>query len=256
MNPFRCGWTDEVLRPLAERSASGEDDRDLRDELFGGLWRWATSLADLEVRRLPPGADRDETRSRVLVAVWRSVEQLDWDRWEEWPGLLLRRVRGARMDAARCDDRLSRGDRAEVNRLRIEQDHLEILRGRTLTGSELDDLVESVWVGVPVWRRAALAQVAAGAPAQVDELADELVDERWRPERQAEAEDDADRLRHWLQHDVPPHLQVRLARWAQHGRTGSTVPLRLRKQLSPYLASLSRQVADGDGSPRGAVKPA
>jgi hypothetical protein len=243
-SPFSAAWRHDVLRTFAQRAADGEDPDRLRNELLEHLWGWSLGFADIEARKLPSGSDRDETRSQVLTAVWQATRQLDWDRWETWPALLLRRVRGARIDAARSDDVISRRDRVVLNRIDAEVVAAEQSEGRTLAPAERDEVRRRVLEGVSPRRRNALVAAPTGPPLVVDVAATTVRDERWDPERVLLEGDRARHLEHWLQHDLPDHLRVQLLQWLEVGRRGAVVPNRLRTQLLPYLPTLLRQVED------------
>jgi hypothetical protein len=241
-SPFSAEWRSTVLQDLAARAAAGEDPDALRAELLEHLWPWAQRLADREARRLPAGSDRDDTRSHVLAAMWQATRQIDWDRWDTWPALLLRRVRGARIDAARSDDVVSRRDRGVLNRIDTEVVTSERERGRTLTAAEQDEIRERVLAALTPRRRRALAGAVTGPPVLVDTFATNVVDDRWDPEARTLEADRAQHLGCWLRHDLPPELREHLLDWLAQQKQGSVVPARLRARLLPYLPSLLERV--------------
>ena len=243
-SPFSAEWRSTVLRDLASRAANGDDLDQLRAELLELLWPWAQRLADQEARRLPAGSDRDDTRSHVLTAVWQATRQIDWQRWETWPALLLRRVRGARIDAARSDDTVSRRDRVVLKRIDAEVAAAERDRGRTLTCAERDAVRSEVLAGLTPRRRSALASAVTGPPVLVDSFPGVLADDRWDPEQRAVASDRAVNLHGWLSHDVPKELSKQVYTWLEQDTRDAVVPARLRTKLLPYLPQLLDRVED------------
>jgi hypothetical protein len=241
-SPFSAEWRSTVLHDLAQRAQAGEDPEVLRTELLELLWPWAQRLADREARKLPAGSDRDDTRSHVLSAVWQATCHIDWDRWDTWPALLLRRVRGARIDAARNDDSVSRRDRLVLNRIETEIAATERERGRSLTRNERDAVRARIMAGLSPRRRNALAGAITGPPVLVESFATTMADERWDPEARTIEADRATQLSSWLDHDVPPELRDHLLRWLAQDKHGTAVPARLRSRLLPYLPSLLERV--------------
>jgi hypothetical protein len=233
-----------VLHGLAERAFDGEDQERLRSELLELLWPWAQRLADREARKLPGGSDQDDTRSHVLTAVWQATRQIDWDRWETWPALLLRRVRGARIDAARNDDVVSRRDRLVLNRIDTEVASTERERGSTLSAHERDEIRERTLAALTPRRRRALAGAITGPPVMVDSWASTITDDRWDPEALTIEADRAASLGSWLRHDVPSDVREHLLEWLAQEKHGTVVPARLRSRLLPYLPSLLDRVED------------
>lgn len=243
-SPFSVEWRTTALRGLADRAAAGEDADALRGELLDLLWPWAQRLAEREARKLPAGSDRDDTRSHVLTAVWQATRQIDWDRWDTWPALLLRRIRGARIDAARSDDVVSRRDRLVLNEIDTEVSVTERERGCTLSAHERDEIRARILAALSPRRRRALAGAVTGPPVLVDSFTPAIVDDRWDPEARTLEAARAESLGSWLRHDVPPELRERLLDWLAQDKQGSVVPARLRTRLLPYLPSLIDRVED------------
>lgn len=247
-SPFSAEWRETELAALAARAEAGEDQDDLRSELLQRLWPWAQRLADREARKLPVGSDADDTRSHLLTAVWQATRQIDWDRWDTWPALLLRRVRGARVDAARNDDVVSRRDRLVLNRVEAEVAACERQRGASLSSNEREAIRQRIFSELAPRRRRALSNAVTTPPVLVDTFATDVADERWDPEALAVAADRAESLDVWLHHDVPPELRARLLEWFARDTRGGAVPVRLRDQLLPYLPSLVERVEERDRS--------
>ena len=251
IDPFDVSWRHGPVRQLAERARRGADREGLSNELFRMVWPWARAYADRVVTRLPSWADADGTRSEILMTVWKATAQIDWERWETWPALLSRRVRGARLDAARLDDALSRRDRVMLNRLRAEIADLEQEGGRTLTQAEREQVRRRFLDALPPRRRRAVAAAPAGVGVPLDKVAEVLADDRWQPERAALSRDEATGLRTWLEEDLPERLREQLLEWFAQESRSAVVPARLRARLAPYVPLLaSRVLADSAGPAR------
>ncbi len=145
VDPFNHQWVTGDLAAMAARVEAGEPAATLRQQLFETLWPWATQMADREVRRLPARADGDETRSQLLGAVWQATQRIDWSNYGGWPSLLRRRLLGARMDAARTDDPLSRRHRQAFTRCLTAIAAEEQARGRRLAATERDAVAATIF---------------------------------------------------------------------------------------------------------------
>ena len=97
-----------VLEPLAQRWRAGESEHDLCVELYNSIHPWALGFAGSLSRGLPAHADRNEVLSQVLRLTWDACRRVDWDRYAAWPAYLETQGERARIEAARCDDWLSR----------------------------------------------------------------------------------------------------------------------------------------------------
>ncbi|MGQ0616539.1 MAG: hypothetical protein ACT4PW_06035 [Acidimicrobiia bacterium] len=238
LNPFDPDQLDKVLRELRGRAQAGESVDALRAEFFERLWPWATRSADRETRLLPPHADVDELRSRLLHAVWRTCQGLDPSNSETWAALLRIRWRGARADAARSDDRLSRTDRRRVG----------TDPAAPVLGEEGCNASDST--GGPVPRTASepgaaldrrlLAEIGR-YPQPVDAL-EQHVDDRWDPERAAMDGAMSDELQRWLRDDLPEDVAKDVHAWWQRTGGHGELPVGLERRAQAYAFRLAALV--------------
>ena len=169
---------------------------------------WARHHAAGAARHLPPWADRDELTSQVLGAVWHCCQRFDPDRAGEWGALLWTRVRGARLDAARTDDPLSR-------------------RQRQLVTAEDAPAAE---------RRRDPVRVAA-------EPAERIIASAADPASEVIAAEVAKAVGRWLRDDLPEDLAARLTSWWH--RTGAIAPPppNLALAIDGYIFRLASAIA-------------
>ena len=99
---------------------AGEPGRDLSIELYNLVHPWALSFAAAQSAGLPAHADRNEVLSQVLRLTWDACLRIDWDRYAAWPTFLESKISRARIEAARCDDWLSRRERVRRRRFQGE----------------------------------------------------------------------------------------------------------------------------------------
>jgi hypothetical protein len=133
-----------VLEPLAERHFEGEPDHELSVELFDAVHPWAVSVAASQSRGLPANADRNEIVSQVLRLTWEACRRIDWTRYAKWPVFLETKVGRARIEAARCDDWLSRRERVRRRHFQGELARREQLEQRSLTAVERRAAAEAI----------------------------------------------------------------------------------------------------------------
>ncbi|MGH9066049.1 MAG: hypothetical protein ACRD0J_00770 [Acidimicrobiales bacterium] len=240
-DPLDPVWAKRALGSLSQRAQAGEDADELRDELFEALWPWTLREAERAVVRLPSWADRNVTRSEIILAVWQATRRIGWERTETWPVLLRRRLRGAVVDAARNDDTVSR---------RLRQGHHQLARAvaqkeqegrRHLCVREQDELAATLWPSArPQWLK--LLRSPGESPLAMEEA--------FQAERGPEDEvlDGEQRraVRAWLT-ALPPELALEVLTWAERPRAAKALPRRLLRRLEPHLDSLRRVVGDDAG---------
>jgi hypothetical protein len=242
VDPFDPTWVRVSLTARADRVLAGGDADAERSALFEELVPWATQLVERTVRRLPPHADRNEVHSRVLLAVWEATSRIDWDRVTAWPSLLKQRIRGARMDAARSDDVLSRRDRAAYRRVQRDLATAEQTTGRSLTSAERRRIVAAQLPNDPSLFDVlhGLDQMCAlGSEAEDLEV---LVVDDCDPEGSVLERARLDALHRWLTDGVPVSLAKQLTAWARRDRAGDTLPKRLARRVEPYRSALVEQI--------------
>ena len=252
-SPRHPDFTAIVLEPLAERHFEGEPDHDLSIELFETVHPRAVSVAAAQSHGLPANADRNEIVSQVLRLTWESCLRIDWTRYAKWPVFLETKVGRARVDAARCDDWLSRRERVRRRRFQGQLARCEQLEQRSLTGVERRAAAEAIapsstrvdWTTTLLESRypSTGAEVpepsptAAGSPISVeDEVEDtELGGIRHRC------------LTEWLgvvdarNHD----LAADLSRWSDsNDLPNRDLPARLAHRLEPYTPLLLAMLGD------------
>jgi hypothetical protein len=217
IDPFDTAAVHEELARLAARTEAGEPLSAVRDELLRRLWPWALAHARRVAARTPPRADRAEVHSQVLVAVWQACERFEPDRWATWPALLRTRVAGARADAARRDDLLTRGDRQALR------------EAETDTGD-----------------RATAARLARNAEWSTLEDWDGP-DDRWEPQRVLTEAEQRSVVTSWVHNDLPTPLARRVQSWSRRATPGASMPAGLVEGLLPYLSRLVCYVEDRPG---------
>lgn len=252
-SPRHPGFTTIVLEPLAGRHFEGEPDHDLSIELFDAVYPWAVSVAAAQSCGLPPNADRNEIASQVLRLTWESCLRIDWTRYGKWPVFLETKVGRARIEAARCDDWLSRRERVRRRRFQGELARREQFEQRSLTGVERRAAAEAIapsstrvdWPAVLLESRypstdadvPELALTAAGSPISVEDEVEgtELGGVRHRC------------LTEWLGivDDRNHDLAADLSRWS-HGNESPDrdLPARLAHRLEPYTPLLLAMLGD------------
>ncbi|MEO7372047.1 MAG: hypothetical protein ABIZ69_14345, partial [Ilumatobacteraceae bacterium] len=135
-SPRHPDFTVDVLEPLVARHAAGEPGEDLSVELYNAVHPWAVSFAATQVIGLPAHADRNEVLSQVLRLTWEACSRIDWERYPMWTAFLDSKVSRARIEAARCDDWLTRRERVRRRRFDGELERREQFEQRTLTDGE------------------------------------------------------------------------------------------------------------------------
>ncbi len=143
-SPRHPDFVSVVLEPLAKRRMAGEAGAKLSNELYNSLHTWAVAFAGAQYARLPAHADRNEVLSQVLRLTWDACTRIDWDRCEVWPAFLESKVSRARIEAARCDDWLSRRERVRRRHFQGEVARCEQVEQRSLTPAERQAVARAV----------------------------------------------------------------------------------------------------------------
>lgn len=143
-SPRHSDFTAVVLEPLALRHLAGEPDHDLSVDLYNSIHPWAMAFAGSLSAGLPPHADRNEVLSQVLRLAWDACRRVDWTRYGAWPTYLESKVSRARIEAARSDDWLSRGERVRRRRFQSELARREQVEQRSLTDCERRSVAAAV----------------------------------------------------------------------------------------------------------------
>ena len=241
VDPFNHQWVTGDLAAMAARVEAGEPAATLRQQLFETLWPWATQMADREVRRLPARADGDETRSQLLGAVWQATQRIDWSNYRGWPSLLRRRLLGARMDAARTDDPLSRRHRQAFTRCLTAIAAEEQARGRRLAATERDAVAATIFPS-SASRPGLLAELAelASSHEAAGDASVEAADDRWDPERVVLDAELRQAVQSWLS-SLPGDVAAPLVAWCHQGSNRS-LPRSVAQLAAPFYPALVEAV--------------
>ena len=231
-----------VLAPLAQRRAAGVPADELSLDLYKGLHTWAVAFAGAQCARLPAHADRNEVLSQVLRLTWDACRRIDWDRYEAWPAFLESKVSRARIEAARCDDWLSRRNALRRRHFQDEVARREQAEQRTLTSAERQSVArevapDSTRVG---WAKAVLESRHPSTVADVPDVVlattveDEVEDQELRRIR-------AGCVSEWLAIVKGRNgaLAADLSKWLAVNDFGDRdLPARLAHRLEPYTPLL------------------
>jgi hypothetical protein len=191
----------------------------------------------LIVDQRPSGID-DEVLSQVLRLTWEACLHIDWTRVAAWPAFLACKVGRARIEAARCDDWLSRRERVRRRCFQVELARREQLEHRSLTAGERTAVANAVAPSSPRvdWAKALLASRHPSTVAEVPDVVDGTT-----VEDQVEAHDlEAIRvrcLRDWLGIVAAQNeeLAADLPRWSQQSELADRdLPARLARRVEPY----------------------
>lgn len=238
LSPRHPTFVANVLEPLARRWEAGAPSSELSVELYGVLHPWALAFAASLSRSLPAHVDRNEVQSQALGLTWKACQNVDWRRYQAWPAYLEIRVGRARIEAARSDDWLSRGERVRRRRFQDELARREQLEHRTLSESERRVVACAV---APSSTRVDWSKeiLAARHPSTVGEVPDTL--------GEATTEDmvEANELAHirnrcvaeWLGIVATQNqgLATDLSRWTSSSDDAARgLPARLAHRLEPY----------------------
>lgn len=242
INPFAPEFVEEVITPLAARALSGEDARKLGDELYGQIHNWVTRYAARKARNLPPTADRDELRSRIMEAALVACRTIDFERYESFPYFLRMRVAGAAIESARHDDWLSRRHRRLLATYRATIDAREQRLGRPLSDAEQREIAKEL---APDSKRVEWVEELTRqcAPTQWTPMLDNKLADRMPNPEDAYVKNEVRSIMHeWLA-TLPVELSTAAMDWATEnvdGQRGAPRPIarQLRKHLPDLMARL------------------
>ena len=228
-------------------------DHDLSIELFDTVHPWAVSVAAAQSRGLPANADRNEIVSQVWRLTWESCLRIDWTRYAKWPVFLETKVGRARVEAARCNDWLSRRERVRRQRFQGELARREQLEQRSLTGIERRAAAEAMAPSSNRvdWTTTLLASRYPSTDADVPEPAPTAAGSPLSVEDEVEGTE-LGGIRHrclteWLgvvdarNHD----LAADLSRWSDSNDSPNRdLPARWAHRLEPYTPLLLAMLGD------------
>ena len=237
-----------MLQPLVERRRAGERGEQLSIELYNTLHTWAVAFAGSQCARLPAHADRNEVLSQVLRLTWDACTRIDWDRYEAWPAFLESKVSRARIEAARCDDWLSRRERVRRRHFQCEVARREQLEQRSLTADERQSVAcvvapDSTRVG---WAKAVLESRHPSTVAEVPDVVDATTVED-EVEGQELRRIRVGCLTEWLGIVKARNeaLAADLGKWLAVNDLGDRdLPARLAHRLEPYTPLLLAMLGD------------
>ncbi len=231
-----------VLAPLARRWLAGESEHDLSVELYNSIHPWAIAFAGALYSGLPAHADRNEVLSQVLGLTWDACRRVDWSRYPAWPAYLESKVSRARIEAARCDDWLSRRERVRRRRFQTEVARREQVEQRSLSDAERHVVASSVAPSSTRvdWAKALLDSRHPSTVAEVPDITDDTTLEE-QVERHELGGIRVRCLTEWLTMlaGENENLAAELARWAELNESGDReLPARLAHRLEPYTPVL------------------
>jgi hypothetical protein len=250
-SPRHPTFTTLVLEPLAARHIAGESDEALSLELYNLVHPWALSFAAAQSANLPAHADRHEVLSQVLRLTWEACERIDWSRNAAWPTFLETKISRARIEAARCDDWLSRRERVRRRRYQGELARREQIEQRSLTDGERHDVANAV---APSTTRVdwTTTMLIARHPSSVAEIPDSAQgsNDTVTVEDQVEGRELSgirERcLTEWLTIVATENeaLATDLSRWSELNESDRDLPVRLAHRLEPYTRLLLTMLGD------------
>ncbi len=242
-----------MLEPLARRQLAGETDRELSTELYHVVHPWALSFAAAQSAGLPAHADRSEVLSQVLRLTWEACLRIDWTRYAAWPSFLESKVSRARIEAARCDDWLSRRERMRRRRYQGELERREQVEQRTLTDGERHAVAVSVAPNTARvdWTKTLLDARHPSTVAEVPDTVHGSSDDAITVEDQVEEHEIGGIrgrcLTEWLTIVASQNqgLADDVSRWsAMNDSTDRDLPVRLAHRLEPYTTLLLAMLGD------------
>ena len=231
-----------VLQPLAERWLAGESEHVLSVELYNTIHTWALAFTGSLYAGLPTHADRNEVLSQVLGLTWDACRRVDWTRYPAWPAYLETKVSKARIEAARCDDWLSRRERVRRRHFQSELARQEQHEQRSLTDDERTAVASAVAPNSTRvdWAKALLNARHPSTVADVPDVVDESTVED-QVERHEIGDIRVRCLTTWLSMLAGQNesLAAELTRWADQNESGDRdLPARLAHRLEPYTGQL------------------
>jgi hypothetical protein len=251
-SPRHPGFTTRVLAPLAIRRSAGARDDVLSLELYNVVHPWAVSFAAAQSIGLPAHADRNEVLSQVLRLTWDACVRIDWTRSAEWPAFLDAKVGRARIEAARCDDWLSRRERARRRRFQRELSRLEQQEQRTLTLEEQHDVATALAPTTTCvdWAQALLNSRHPSTVAEVPDTVDGTSDTITVEDQVEDRELGGIRIRcltEWMTIVATQNqaLADDLSRWSNQNQSADRgLPARLAHRVEPYTPLLLAMLGD------------
>ena len=252
-SPRHPTFTADVLEPLARRRTAGEPDRELSIELYNTIHPWALAFAGSLYSGLPAHADRNEVLSQVLRLTWDACLRIDWTRYAAWPAFLESKVSRARIEAARCDDWLSRRERMRRRRYQGELARREQCQQRSLTDGERHGVADAVAPSSTRvdWTTALLNARHPSTVAEVPDIAQGSTDDTLTVEDQVERRELSSIrgrcLAEWLTIVAAQNqgLATDLSRWSEaNDFADRDLPARLAHRLEPYTPLLLAMLGD------------
>lgn len=251
--PRHPTFTSEVLEPLALRRLDGESDQVLSMDLYHLVHPWALSFAAAQSAGLPAHADRNEVLSQVLRLTWDACLRIDWTRYAAWPTFLESKISRARIEAARCDDWLSRRERVRRRRYQGELARREQVEQRSLTHGERHDVANAIAPSSARvdWAKTLLDSRHPSTVANVPDLVQPSTDEAITVEDQVERRELGGIrqrcLTEWLVIVAAQNktLATDLSRWSSLSESADRdLPARLAHRLEPYTPLLLAMIGD------------
>ena len=252
-SPRHPSFTTEVLEPLALRQIAGESEGVLSLDLYNLVHPWALAFAAAQSANLPAHADRNEVLSQVLRLTWEACERIDWTRYAAWPTFLETKISRARIEAARCDDWLSRRERVRRRRYQGELARREQVEQRSLTDGERHDVANAVAPSSTRvdWAKTVLDSRHPSTVAQVPDFIQGANDDAITIEDQVEGRELGgirERcLSAWLTIVATQNeaLATDLSRWSELNESADRdLPARLAHRLEPYTNLLLTMLGD------------
>ncbi len=252
-SPRHPSFTAEVLEPLALRQIAGEADGVLSLELYNLVHPWALAFAAAQSANLPAHADRNEVLSQVLRLTWEACERIDWTRYAAWPTFLETKISRARIEAARCDDWLSRRERVRRRRYQGELARREQIEQRSLTDGERHDVANAVAPSSTRvdWAKTVLDSRHPSTVAQVPDFVQGANDDAITIEDQVEGRELGGIrqrcLSEWLTIVATQNeaLASDLSRWSELNESADRdLPARLAHRIEPYTNLLLTMLGD------------
>jgi hypothetical protein len=252
-SPRHPSFTVLVLEPLAVRHEAGETDKALSTELYDMVHPWAVSFAAAQSAGLPAHADRNEVLSQVLRLTWEACLRIDWMRYGAWPTFLETKISRARIEAARCDDWLSRRERVRRRRYQGELARREQVEQRSLTDGERHAVANDVAPSSTRvdWAKTMLDSRHPSTVAEVPDFVQVSNDDAVTVEDQVEGRElGGIRLRcltEWLVIVAAQNktLATDLSRWSELNESADrAMPARLAHRLEPYTPLLLAMLGD------------
>ncbi|MEP7202766.1 MAG: hypothetical protein ABI894_09160 [Ilumatobacteraceae bacterium] len=251
-SPRHPGFTTQVLERLLSQRSAGESDHALSVELYNIVHPWSVSFAATQYAGLPAHADRNEVLSQVLRLTWDACVRIDWTRASEWPAFLDAKVSRARVEAARCDDWLSRRERVRRRRFQGELARLEQQQQRTLTQGEQHEVATALAPSSACvdWAQALMNSRHPSTVADVPESTDLTLDGNTVEGQVEDRELGGIRnrcLAEWMRVVAAQNqgLADDLSRWSNQNQSADRgLPARLAHRVEPYTPMLLAMLGD------------